>query len=55
MRVRTTDRERYWKQQKFVGSHPDVSRNYQNRVVSVKHNNLLITIRLVTCFDPTGS
>jgi len=23
---------------KFNGSHPDVSRNYQNRVVSVKHN-----------------
>jgi len=40
----------------FNGSHPDVSRNYQNRVVSVKHNLIysLITIILATCFDPTG-
>ena len=30
---------------------------YQNRVVSIKHNLIysLITIRLATCFDPTGS
>ena len=30
---------------------------YQNKVVSVKHNLIysLITIRLATCFDPTGS
>jgi len=41
----------------FDGSHPDVSRNYQNSIVSVKHNLIfpLITIRLATCFDPTGS
>jgi len=41
----------------FDGSHPDVSRNYQNRVVSVKHNLIysLITIRVATCFNPTGS
>jgi len=33
------------------GSHPDVSRDYQNRVMSVKHNLIysLITIRLATC------
>jgi len=30
---------------------------FQNRVMSIKHNliYLLITIRLATCFDPTGS
>jgi hypothetical protein len=41
----------------FHGSHPDVSRNYQNRVVSVKHNLIysLITIRLATSFNPTES
>jgi hypothetical protein len=34
-----------------------VSRNYQNRVASVKPNLIysLITIRLTTCFDPVGS
>jgi hypothetical protein len=39
------------------GSHPNVSRNYQNRVVSVLYNLIysLITIRLATCFEPTGS
>jgi len=41
----------------FDGSHPYVSRNYQNRVVSAKYNLIysLISIRLATCFDPTGS
>ena len=41
----------------FDGSHPDVSRDYQNRAVSVKHNLIysLITIRLAKCFEPTGS
>jgi hypothetical protein len=40
----------------FYGNHPDVSRNFQSRVVFVKHNliYLLITIRLATCFDPVG-
>jgi len=34
-----------------------VSTNYHNTVVSIKHNLIysLIIIRLVTCFDPTGS
>jgi len=37
----------------FDGNHPDVSGNYQNRLVSVKHNLIysLITIRLATYFD----
>ena len=41
----------------FDGSHPDVSRNYQNRVVSVKHNLIypLITIRFATYFDPNSN
>jgi hypothetical protein len=41
----------------FDGSHPDVSRSYQNKAVSVKHNLIysLITITLATCFDPVGS
>jgi hypothetical protein len=41
----------------FDGSHPNVSRNYQNKLGSVKKNLIysLITIRLATCFDPTGS
>jgi len=44
------------KTDRFDGSHPDVSRNYWNRVVSVKHNLIysLITIRLATGFDPVG-
>ena len=39
------------------GSYPGVIRNYQNMVVSVKHNLIysLITIRLTTYFDPIGS
>jgi len=41
----------------IYGSHHAVSRNYQNRVVSVKHNLIysMITIRLATCFNPTRS
>ena len=41
----------------FYGSHPSVSRNYYNRVVSIKYNIIysLFTIRLATCFDPVGS
>jgi hypothetical protein len=41
----------------FDGSHPDMSRNYYNRVISVKHNLIysLITIRLAKCFYLIGS
>jgi len=41
---------------KFDGSHLDVSRNYQNRVLSVRHKLIysLIIIRSATCFNPVG-